>query len=581
MSRAAHTHTEPHESKREKRARRRAPRHRPILEGTEPSIRAHRTTRQNHIPSQGRRRRRRGYSSEVEPIEEPFTLCAPTNNNNNKGINNSSNSNDSNDSNNDDEWDGAMKRGGGRKPDKGTRRARQDIAAPSEATASLATMAYEVQGDSALALSTYQSLLAAQQKKKKKDGVSLTQLYNRRLLSYLESNGSDDAFLSQMEQWRDRWEEQRAQHDEGLSPRKKKAKEFTILFNDCLVQYVQGRATAASGKLLQALKPMVLQRTVLHEDLRNVVSRMAFLLLDCLLLLSEASHSGVRTIDKDLSGEAVVGWIESQDFANDPQLKFLLSLYKSRLDFAARDEEESRLVDSKVRGVKKELKVAMELFNHKLRISGDMGSVGGSSDIHSEDGSERSGKPLLVVPPSSSTTTTTTTTAATAATTPANSSSSSSSSMGANHSSPQERLLQAHNQSALNLKAHLEQLKGNTKKSLVLCTEARTSLQDPAYDRVDANNLAIVYATCRKKYMALHTAGKALKAPGSGLFQSDGRACPDTSLAVAHNSGLYALQAKHYSAAYESFANCVKHSTVFRKRPRCWLRMAEACLGKS
>ena len=33
-------------------------------------------------------------------------------------------------------------------------------------------------------------------------------------------------------------------------------------------------------------------------------------------------------------------------------------------------------------------------------------------------------------------------------------------------------VLQKHNQAALSLKANLEQLKGNTKKSLILCSEA-------------------------------------------------------------------------------------------------------------
>ncbi|KAI2512225.1 hypothetical protein MHU86_2101 [Fragilaria crotonensis] len=127
----------------------------------------------------------------------------------------------------------------------------------------------------------------------------------------------------------------------------------------------------------------------------------------------------------------------------------------------------------------------------------------------------------------------------------------------------QEGLLQAHLQSALNLKAHLELLKGNTNKSLLLCAEANASHSDPSYESISANNLAFIYGTNRKRHLALHSAAKALRAPSGGIFRSDGTARCDSTCGVLANAALCALQGRRYEAAYECMATCVLSSTTY------------------
>ena len=134
--------------------------------------------------------------------------------------------------------------------------------------------------------------------------------------------------------------------------------------------------------------------------------------------------------------------------------------------------------------------------------------------------------------------------------------------------------LTKYNQSALCVKAHLEQFKGNTKKSLILCTEAAlgsttnstnssttsmttygnhsmktnsnmvssstdnvtttahmtddvitttaTPTTSPSwYDAIHSNNLAVIYATNGRKHMALHGMIKALRANTAMMMNNE------------------------------------------------------------
>jgi hypothetical protein len=114
---------------------------------------------------------------------------------------------------------------------------------------------------------------------------------------------------------------------------------------------------------------------------------------------------------------------------------------------------------------------------------------------------------------------------------------------------------------------------------LLLCSEANVSHDDSSYESMSANNLAVIYATSRRRHLALHTAAKALRAPRGGVFRSDGTARCDSTWAILANTAICALQGRRYEAAYECMATCVLNSTTHGERPRCWLRMAEACIG--
>ena len=140
----------------------------------------------------------------------------------------------------------------------------------------------------------------------------------------------------------------------------------------------------------------------------------------------------------------------------------MLHLYKSRIDFFDRTTK-NKIDDSSIRSARKELKQAMEIFQHKLRqttndsnslassYSEETGTGGGSGASSNNRSSTKSPTPLLGGTQSFGNN---------------------------NNSSNMTRVLQSQNQAALNLKANTEQLKGNIKKSLILCAEATNSNAD-------------------------------------------------------------------------------------------------------
>jgi len=284
-----------------------------------------------------------------------------------------------------------------------------------------ASSIYEQQGNSGAALMALGTV-----------EESPTQTYNQSLLSYLQ--GQNDGFVTNLGESSKLESDRR---DEGLPPRKRKQKEWILVYNRSLILYASGRTRDAASPLLEILRPMIIDEMALHPDVLHVITHMSFLILDCILTLSEGSHGGLEQIDDVVTAVATVDWIDSQDLDSYPQVKFLLSLYKSRLDFGERGKD-GKLVDSNVRGVKKELKLAMEIFNHKLKATGEAISIGSHSDVYSENDNSNSRE--YTAPAAIGT---------------------------------QDGLLQAHHQSALNLKAHLEQLKGNTKK--ISCPASRGS----------------------------------------------------------------------------------------------------------
>lgn len=391
---------------------------------------------------------------------------------------------------------------------------------------------YELQGNSKAALEASGEIAPD----------NLSQVYNRALLSFIATGGKDSSLLGSMEEWKKISDEK----DGAMPPLKRLRKQWIVAFNESLLQFVSGYPRESALKLIKLLRSAVADKALLPPEIQNVGIRMAFLVIEC--ILATESHVGLKELDMAVTSESLLDWLDKQDLESSPQLKFLLTLYRSRIDFAAR--ENGKLVDSKVRAAKKELKTAMELFTHKLRQTGGEGSVGSQSDVHSVNSNTQSRPSMLPSAlPSAGTA---------------------------------EALLQAHNQSALNLKSHLEQLKGNTKKSLILCQEAQLTHQDPDYESINANNLSIVYATSHKRHLALHTIAKALRAEkGGGLLRSDGTARYDTQYSILHNAALCALQGQNYKSAYECMAACVQNSLMYRQRPRCWLRMAEACIGKT
>jgi CCR4-NOT transcription complex subunit 10 len=401
---------------------------------------------------------------------------------------------------------------------------------------------YDVQGDAAAALAVFASTLVD-------DPSDAAANYNILLLSRIDptSTSSIPPSSKTLAEELQGIDQEFAKDPGLLSPRKRKRNEWIRAYNRALVLQTAGDTSKCAAIGVEMLNEMIKEQKKPAEELAGVAWRTALLLLECVLTFSAGRHSGIYTSGLGIPNVAsIVSWLELLDAEKDPQFKFLLALYKSRLDVSELDASGKR-VESKIRSARKELKTAMEVFQHKLRPSfgADTGSVVSS----------------------------------------ANSEENASTSNGMHHEpqpqQPSSVVLQKHNQSALNLKANLEQLKGHTKKSLILCSEALgAAVEDPSYEAVHANNLGVVYETINKRHLALHSMSKGLKMDErTTLFHRDGTTKPDQSLLVLYNAAICSLQARNYLSAYECMATCVSRSIIFRDRPRCWLRMVEACVG--
>jgi tetratricopeptide (TPR) repeat protein len=404
---------------------------------------------------------------------------------------------------------------------------------------------YEVLGDTDGALDSLST--------RNKKGAKPRDEYNRLVLSHLvshshsRSSSSDKTggdLAKKLTEWENHPHPINKEARVAPSARKRKRNEWIMTYNRALALHAAGDSIGSIELCLEKLKPLILEDQRVSDELLNVSCRMAFLFLEGIITTSVCCHLGIEQVDNRVTSDMVVDWMDRLDLDEDPQLKFLLALYRSRLDFQQKDSV-GRLVDAKIRSARKELKQAMEIFQHKLRPSaGDSSSVDSAS--YSEEQTQVSASHLQ-------------------------------------QQIPLSRILQRKNQAALNLKANTEQLKGNIKKSLILCGEAQSAVvetENSSYAMIHTTNLANIYETNGRRHLALHTIAKGLRSnPPASTFEIDGTANPDPTMMILHNAALCALQAHNFMAAYECMVNCVRCSSVMGCRPRCWLRLAEACIG--
>jgi hypothetical protein len=198
--------------------------------------------------------------------------------------------------------------------------------------------------------------------------------------------------------------------------------------------------------------------------------------------------------------------------------------------------------------------------------------------------------------------------------------------------------LHVQHEAVLYLKANLECLRGNTTKSMKLCSEARLAGRrsrseqtgglevERPHSRIDSesgvdgkdskddapesietqmtnhydeaiyyNNLALVHQSAGKYHLGLYYYSIALDCMSKisqldthtqdeipSFFWSDGIACPDVTAEILSNVSLCAFQAGEFEKAYNSMVRCVNVSPgIFGKRPRCWLRMGQSCIGEN
>jgi hypothetical protein len=466
-------------------------------------------------------------------------------------------------------------------------------------------------------------------------------------------------------------------------------------YNKALIFYAVSHYTTCLRLCIACLRhPLQQQRQSSNSNTQQttlgrndmILFHIAFLVLECILKLgvgetkmewnhlirkillhgnNEQATSAVPAFIPTI--EQIVTWLDdvANTFEDEPTnhitgieqaiIKFLIPLYKSRLALAECNDGTTTRTESATRLAKKELKMAMELFHHKLRPAYETMTTNHNNHIHKSGGSSSS------IPPSIETDSVTSSVNSTderernqslrpkSATTNADPHQSLSSSPSTTASlSPLMKL----NQSALCVKAHLEQCKGNTKKSLILCTEALcttmntssgtlndtnatatgtgTTIHDDGvpvtsatssdttgstYDAIHANNLAVVYATSDRKHLALHGMVKALQANSaimskdtlttmatypisrldltfSNLFLPDGTVQPDMTPMLLYNAAICSSRTRHYTSAYECMVASLCSTSgsddgndddnigpMFQNRTKCYLHLAEACIG--
>ena len=382
-----------------------------------------------------------------------------------------------------------------------------------------------------------------------------------------------------------------------------------------------GAAAGADGQQRQGQDPAT---TMTVDDILKLVE-------GCMGRLTKLS-GGAGSSAGSSGAAAGAGGDESPLLPTEDELNFRTSVYRSRILLAKQStrndpDATSTNVDRMTRMARKELKGAMETYNHKLvpKASGGGGGGGGAGgsgkDGHSVaagsvgSGGDASGGPLDSsvhgLDDVDGTGSGATGTGA-----------------GAVHSANPhvQHRLDAQNQYALSLKAHLECLKDNGKKAVKLTAEARHAGERrrmrpgsaaagdagtgdeaiggggagdvPTGENADAiaiddahhlNNLALLHQTEGKNHAALHYYSRALNSlegispPSTGTtisFESDGTALPNPLPSILHNAAICAFAVRNYVTSYECMARAVRLDPAsYGSRARCYLRMAEACLG--
>ena len=404
------------------------------------------------------------------------------------------------------------------------------------------------------------------------------------------------------------------------------------------------------------------------EPIPLILFHLAFLLLECILALGVGRNTGLNHLLQinlnfqndtpfNFTIEMILDWLEesmthledadettggttNHYLVEQSQIKFLIPMYKSRIALSEFDTKtQMRRMDHSTRSARKDMKTAMEIFHNKLRPSYTRSTNTFQTNSNNDNQMNATSNETDSVASSVNSTDDrlSTTVAVTSTASPATSTAITT--MDGSSSSP----LTKYNQAALSVKAHLEQLKGNTKKSLILCTEAAagsaitstgsalgsnnynnnnanttlntlssdatTANDDTAswYDAIHANNLAVIYATNDRKHLALHGMIKALRAnttmmtmtmttqhqesspthttatetPFSNLFLTNGTVKSDISTSLLYNTAICCLRTRNYMSAYECMVSCIchNHHHIFHNRTRCYLYLSDACIG--
>lgn len=241
------------------------------------------------------------------------------------------------------------------------------------------------------------------------------------------------------------------------------------------------------------------------EEFLNVACHMALLLLQAML-----EPNFINTAGDNSSIKRTLDWLQNAVTDQVPLLKFLLSMINSRMELS------NIISDNTLRTARKDLKQAMEIFQHKLKVTSQQISENNqeSSALNLKANTERlkgNVKKALVL-------------------------------LGEAKTNENDN--------------NLEQMHHYNNQALVYHSDGKPSLALHAWSK------ALSLASTEQQ--------------ASAVLLSNGTPQTNHQIAVLFNASLTCMQQQNHQAAYECMAVVVKH---WNRRADCWLRLAEACIG--
>jgi tetratricopeptide (TPR) repeat protein len=461
---------------------------------------------------------------------------------------------------------------------------------------SRAQFLYEARGESAAALKSYLE----------GNGNSLTRQHNLALLTYLANNRktTDQTYLSALKSLRSHTD------NGGESCANRLPLHQLVLSYNLALHAFYTREFETAKSIIYPICECILNYEGGLEDMiyGDLKCKIAFLAVDCMLEIFDLEsvgnvlnwieryvtfRSGASTADENCNGDETISFQQESDM----ELKFRLHCYRARYLFMCAEDDRTSL-ELNLKKVRKELKNAMEIYNHNLsgkKINGESMEDGTASIQDSVSPSVDSGHGMAndhhrhrniaflsngisngsandVVAPNQN----------------------------EDSQVPFElRLSNAQNQHVLFLKARLEYLKGNCNKSMKLCSEAQNAMDKNSSDEttnilhaIYNNNMGLVYQSARQFHLALHYYALALsfieipenetddtQVNGVTLHR-DGTVQQISVEQLLYNTAICSQACGNYVGSCECMIRFIQLSKKCSKHPFPWLHLSESYIGK-
>lgn len=430
-------------------------------------------------------------------------------------------------------------------------------------------------GDVVQALQVYSRLM---EQLHNDENDSLSKQHNMALLTYLANaqSSNEQAFMMAMK---------------DMHSEMKKTNRFTIemliVSHNLALNYLVKNQPENGIRLLLPLFEAFADNN--EERLDDMKCKICFLLIDCILSLFQTNRV-----------EEVLEWLDqfisknySEGMETITEMKFRFHCYKARYLFIESNSTNLNDLDRLTRIARKELKNAMEIYHNELaskvidrdkqstiKTDGQDGTASVQDSVADTIGSAPNDPNRDVITLTHSTML-------------------NGGVLNDTRSPTESRPSDALNRHALYLKADLEILKGNTKKSLKLCSEAEIHIDKQNEDDVTEdsslylqavlhnNNIAVVHQAAGHIYLAMHYYSHAIefmeKANSKAQdisFESDGTIKQIPVAQIFHNAAVCAQHVHNFTSAYECMTRCIEASPdVFAQIPSTWLLLGESCIG--